>query len=62
LGISAVRIELHPEVIIEIKVNAARSVEEAEKQARGEAIAREADEKTELDIGPLFGEEDGEAA
>ena len=62
LGISSVRVELHPEVIIEIKVNAARSVEEAEKQARGEAIAREADEKTELDIGPLFGEEDGEAA
>ena len=63
LGISSVRVELHPEVIIELKVNAARSVEEAEKQARGEAIAREADEKPEL--GPLFGEEDheeGEAA
>ncbi|WP_297490936.1 50S ribosomal protein L9 [Acidocella sp.] len=60
LGITKVRIELHPEVIIEIKVNAARSPEEAEKQARGETIAREADEK--LDIGPLFGEEDSEAA
>jgi large subunit ribosomal protein L9 len=61
LGISAVRVELHPEVIIDIKVNVARSLEEAEKQARGEAIAREEDEK--LDIGPLFGqEEEGEAA
>lgn len=61
LGISSVRVELHPEVIIEIKVNAARSPEEAEKQARGETIAREADEKPE--IGPLFGEEEeGEAA
>ena len=58
LGVSAVRIELHPEVIIEIKVNAARSVEEAEKQAKGEEIQREQDEKPEL--GPLFGEEDAE--
>ncbi|MDR3504615.1 MAG: 50S ribosomal protein L9 [Acidocella sp.] len=56
LGISSVRVELHPEVIIDIKVNAARSVEEAEKQARGEAIAQEADEKPEL--GPLFGQEE----
>jgi large subunit ribosomal protein L9 len=58
LGISAVRIELHPEVIIDIKVNAARSMEEAEKQARGEAIAQEVDEKPEL--GPLFGQEEDE--
>lgn len=56
LGISAVRVELHPEVHIEIKVNAARSLEEAEKQARGEAIAREEDEQP--DIGPLFGQEE----
>jgi|SRR6516165_1103703 large subunit ribosomal protein L9 len=56
LGISTVRVELHPEVIIEIKVNAARSVEEAEKQARGEQIAPEPEEKPEL--GPLFGEEE----
>ena len=59
LGISPVRVELHPEVIIDIKVNAARSVEEAEKQARGEAIVQEAEEKPEL--GPLFGQEEAEA-
>ena len=59
LGISPVRVELHPEVIIDIKVNAARSVEEAEKQARGEAIVQEAEEKPEL--GPLFGQEETEA-
>jgi large subunit ribosomal protein L9 len=41
-------------------VNVARSPEEAEKQARGEVIAREADEAPEL--GPLFGEEDETAA
>lgn len=56
LGISAVRVELHPEVHIEVKVNVARSAEEAEKQARGEEILPEADEKPEL--GPLFGEEE----
>ncbi len=56
LGIAKVRIELHPEVHIEVKVNVARSAEEAEKQARGEEILPEADEKP--DLGPLFGEED----
>ncbi|HQT46746.1 MAG TPA: 50S ribosomal protein L9, partial [Acidocella sp.] len=39
-----------------VKVNVARSPEEAEKQARGEAIAAEPDEKPEL--GPLYGEEE----
>jgi len=56
LGISSVRVALHPEVVIVVKVNVARSAEEAEKQARGEKIAREEDEKPEL--GPLFGQED----
>jgi large subunit ribosomal protein L9 len=60
LGISAVRVALHPEVIIDVKVNVARSVEEAEKQARGESIVAERDEAPEL--GPLFGQEDTEAA
>jgi large subunit ribosomal protein L9 len=56
LGISTVRVALHPEVAIEVKLNVARSTEEAEKQARGEAIVPEADEAPEL--GPLFGEEE----
>jgi large subunit ribosomal protein L9 len=60
LGISSVRVALHPEVIIDVKVNVARSVEEAEKQARGESIAAEPDEAPEL--GPLFGQEEPEAA
>jgi len=59
LGISHVRVELHPEVIIDVTVNIARSVEEAEKQARGEEIKREADEQP--DLGPLFGQEEDEA-
>ena len=55
LGISSVRVALHPEVIMEVRVNVARSAEEAEKQARGERIAVEQDEPPEL--GPLFGQE-----
>ena len=60
LGISSVRVALHPEVIIDIKVNVARSPEEAETQARGETIAAEPDERPEL--GPLFGEEEAAEA
>ncbi len=56
LGISSVRVALHPEVIIDVRVNVARSTEEAEKQARGESIAAEPDETPEL--GPLFGQEE----
>ncbi len=56
LGISSVRVALHPEVSIEVKVNVARSPEEAEKQERGESVAAAPDEAPEL--GPLFGEEE----
>ncbi|MBX5453369.1 MAG: 50S ribosomal protein L9 [Acidobacteriia bacterium] len=38
LGLFTVRVTLHPEVIIPVTVNVARSVEEAEKRARGEAV------------------------
>ncbi|MDO9708811.1 50S ribosomal protein L9 [Paracraurococcus lichenis] len=41
LGLTNVRVELHPEVHINVVVNVARSVEEAEKQIRGEEILRE---------------------
>jgi len=59
LGIAGVRVALHPEVVIDVKVNVARSPEEAEKQARGEAIVAEPEERSEL--GPLFGEEEAPA-
>ena len=36
LGLTKVRVSLHPEVDITITVNVARSPEEAERQARGE--------------------------
>ncbi|NKC32225.1 50S ribosomal protein L9 [Falsiroseomonas selenitidurans] len=46
LGLTPVRVALHPEVHIQVGVNVARSVEEAEKQARGEDL-RAADQAEE---------------
>lgn len=45
LGLTTVKVVLHPEVLLDITVNVARSVEEAEKQARGEAVGRAAEEE-----------------
>jgi len=47
LGLSNIRVVLHPEVSLPVVVNVARSVEEAERQARGERVGREADEADE---------------
>ncbi|MSP29186.1 MAG: 50S ribosomal protein L9 [Acetobacteraceae bacterium] len=44
LGLTQVRVVLHPEVSMTVAVNVARSTEEAEKQARGEAIGLAAEE------------------
>jgi large subunit ribosomal protein L9 len=38
---------LHPEVVIRVTVNVARSPEEAERQARGERVGAEAEETAE---------------
>lgn len=38
LGLTTVRVALHPEVHMPVVVNVARSPEEADKQARGEAV------------------------
>ena len=45
LGLSQVRVMLHPEVTIPVTVNVARSPEEAERQARGERVGAEAEEE-----------------
>jgi len=45
LGLSKVRVSLHPEVSIPVTVNVARSPEEAERQARGERATGEAEEE-----------------
>jgi large subunit ribosomal protein L9 len=61
LGVRQVRVMLHPEVVIQVGVNIARSPEEAEKQARGERVTAvvEEEEEPELDLEQML---DAEAA
>jgi large subunit ribosomal protein L9 len=47
LGLTKVRVSLHPEVDITITVNVARSPEEAEKQARGERVSGQDEDEEE---------------
>ncbi|AWM86940.1 50S ribosomal protein L9 [Microvirga sp. 17 mud 1-3] len=47
LGMHPVPVALHPEVEVEVTINVARSPEEAERQARGEAVSTR--EETNLD-------------
>ncbi|MCB8879426.1 50S ribosomal protein L9 [Acidisoma cellulosilytica] len=61
LGVRSVRVVLHPEVVIQISVNVARSVEEAEKQLRGEAVGRAAEEENDV-AADIFGTEEEEPA
>ena len=49
LGLHDCRIELHPEVSCNVKLNVARSQDEADKQARGENVTVIQDEKIELE-------------
>jgi len=51
LGLTEVRIVLHPEVSIQVTVNVARSQEEAERQERGEAVGLAAEQ---AEGGPEF--------
>jgi large subunit ribosomal protein L9 len=59
IGLHAVRIALHPEVVVQITVNVARSPDEAEAQARGEVLIGSASEREEARIAAeaLFREE-----
>ncbi len=57
LGLSKVRVVLHPEVSLPVTVNVARSPEEADKQARGERIGQTADDEeaaADQEIAALF--------
>ncbi|AFW01649.1 50S ribosomal protein L9 [Gluconobacter thailandicus F149-1 = NBRC 100600] len=60
LGLTEARIVLHPEVSIPLTVNVARSAEEAERQARGEAVGVE--EEDENILGELQAENAAEEA
>ena len=42
LGVHEVVVRLHPEVVATVKINIARSVEEAERQAKGEDVIKAA--------------------
>jgi large subunit ribosomal protein L9 len=44
LGIHAVRVRLHPEVVVTVSANVARSADEAERQAKGEDVVAAAAE------------------
>lgn len=57
LGLHTMSVKLHPEVIISIELNVARSEEEAELQASGKSIqelAAEAEAEAEFEIAELF--------
>ncbi|NSY36894.1 50S ribosomal protein L9 [Leisingera sp. ANG59] len=57
LGLHSVAVKLHPEVEVEIKLNVARSAEEAELQASGKSIqelAAEEEAAAEFEISELF--------
>lgn len=59
LGLHPLRIVLHPEVIVNVTVNVARSVEEAAMQATGKSIQQlraEEEAEAEFDIAELFDE------
>ncbi|MZR30968.1 50S ribosomal protein L9 [Sneathiella litorea] len=45
LGLHDIRVRLHPEVVVSVTVNIARSNEEAEIQARGESVEEVAEAK-----------------
>ena len=49
LGLHEIRVQLHPEVIVKVSVNVARSPEEAERQARGEDVTVIRDEALDLE-------------
>ena len=55
LGLSQVRVVLHPEVSLPVTVNVARSPEAAEKQSRGERVGgQDEDEPEAVDSAELF--------
>jgi large subunit ribosomal protein L9 len=59
LGIHTVTVQLHPEVVAKVKLNVARSAEEAELQASGKSIqdlAAEAEAAADFEIAELFDE------
>ncbi len=62
LGVSEARVALHPEVIVTVKINVARSQDEADRQSRGEDVTMVREEKLDIEtFQPEDGFEGGEA-
>ena len=49
LGLHGVKVQLHPEVIVKVTINVARSQDEADRQARGEDVTMVKDEAPKLE-------------
>ena len=49
LGLHPIRVALHPEVIVQVSLNVARSQDEAERQARGEDVTVIKDEAVQIE-------------
>jgi large subunit ribosomal protein L9 len=49
LGVHQIKVALHPEVIVKVGINVARSQDEAERQARGEDVTVVKGERLELE-------------
>jgi large subunit ribosomal protein L9 len=49
LGVHGAKVQLHPEVLVAVSINVARSQEEAERQARGENVTVIKDEKLDIE-------------
>jgi len=64
IGMHEVKVALHPEVIVTITANVARSADEAEAQARGEVLVGNASDREEARRAAeaLFAEEEAAAA
>ena len=66
LGLHAVKVDLHPEVRVEVTANVARSSAEAERQAAGENVLADDDDddydykaaEVEAEAAEVFGDED----
>lgn len=61
IGITPIRVKLHPEVFVDIKINVARSQDEAEAQERGENVLARKEEGVEQVVGTGDFDEFGEA-
>ncbi|MDX2257544.1 MAG: 50S ribosomal protein L9 [Hyphomicrobiaceae bacterium] len=62
LGLHPVTITLHPEVAVDVKINVARTPDEAERQARGENVTVIKDEALEIETFDPDAEDGGAAA